>query len=30
LRVIRQNRIGHLHTLVWKNISKLGQFVSRD
>ena len=29
-QVIRRNRIGHLHTLAWKNISKLGQFVSRD
>lgn len=28
-RVIRRNRIGHLHTLVWKNTSKLGQFIRR-
>jgi len=28
-RVIRQNRIGHLHTLAWKNLGKLGQFISR-
>lgn len=26
---IRRNRIGHLHTLVWKNIGKLGQFIRR-
>ncbi|MEN7972439.1 MAG: glycosyltransferase family 2 protein [Verrucomicrobiota bacterium] len=25
-QAIRQNRIGHLHTLAWKNISKLKQF----
>ena len=24
--VIRKNRIGHIHTLVWKNMGKLGQF----
>lgn len=30
-RVIRRNRIGHLHTLFWKNFGKLGQFiVKRD
>ncbi len=27
--VIRRNRIGHIHTLVWKNLSKLGQFIKR-
>jgi glycosyltransferase len=26
-QVIRRNRIGHIHTLVWKNLGKLGQFV---
>jgi glycosyltransferase len=26
-RVIRAHRIGHLHTLLWKNIGKLGQFM---
>ena len=25
-QVIRRNHIGHIHTLVWKNIGKLGQF----
>lgn len=25
-QVIRRNRIGHIHTLAWKNLSKLGQF----
>ena len=28
-QVIRKNEIGHLHTLAWKNISKLGQFFPR-
>ncbi len=28
-RVIRRNRIGHVHTLAWKNLGKLGQFFSR-
>ena len=28
-RVIRQNRIGGLHTLVWKNLGKVGQFFLR-
>ena len=28
-QVIRRNRVGHLHTLVWKNLSKLGQFITR-
>ena len=28
-RVIRRNNIGHLHTLVWKNLGKLRQFVAR-
>jgi glycosyltransferase len=27
--VIRRNQIGHIHTLVWKNLSKLGQFFRR-
>lgn len=26
---IRRNHIGHLHTLLWKNIGKLGQFIAR-
>lgn len=26
-QVIRRNRIGHVHTLVWKNMGKIGQFV---
>lgn len=25
--VIRRNRVGHLHTLAWKNLGKLGQFI---
>jgi len=25
-RAIRRNEIGHLHTLAWKNLSKVGQF----
>lgn len=29
-RVIRRNKIGHIHTLVWKNLSKLIQFVPRS
>ena len=29
-QVIRRNRIGHLHTLAWKNIGKLGQFFKRS
>lgn len=28
-RIIRENRVGHIHTLVWKNVGKLGQFISR-
>ncbi|MCF7816554.1 MAG: glycosyltransferase [Kiritimatiellales bacterium] len=28
-RAIRRNHIGHLHTLVWKNVGKLGQFIRR-
>lgn len=28
-QVIRRNRIGHLHTLLWKNLGKLGQFFQR-
>lgn len=27
---IRNNGVGHVHTLIWKNLSKLGQFFSRD
>jgi glycosyltransferase len=27
---IRRYRIGHIHTLLWKNISKLGQFIHQD
>ncbi len=27
--VIRRNRIGHIHTLVWKNLGKVMQFVQR-
>lgn len=26
---IRRNRIGHVHTLAWKNLGKLGQFIHR-
>lgn len=29
-KVIRRNRIGHIHTLVWKNLSKLRQFINRN
>ncbi len=29
-RAIRRNRIGHIHTLAWKNLGKLRQFVSRS
>ncbi|MDA7917305.1 glycosyltransferase [Akkermansiaceae bacterium] len=29
-QAIRQNKIGHIHTLVWKNLSKLGQFLPRS
>jgi glycosyltransferase len=29
-RVIRRNRIGHVHTLFWKNFGKLGQFLQRN
>ncbi|MCH6257392.1 glycosyltransferase [Puniceicoccaceae bacterium K14] len=25
-RAIRRNRIGHIHTLAWKNLQKIGQF----
>ncbi len=28
-RAIRTNEVGHLHTLAWKNLSKLGQFFHR-
>ena len=28
-RAIRRNQIGHIQTLIWKNVSKLGQFVKR-
>lgn len=28
-RVIRTNKVGHLHTLAWKNLGKIGQFVKR-
>ena len=28
-QVIRRNQIGHLHTLVWKNLGKLKQFFAR-
>ncbi|MEE9369561.1 MAG: glycosyltransferase family 2 protein [Pontiella sp.] len=28
-RAIRSNKVGHLQTLVWKNVSKLGQFLKR-
>ncbi|MEN8254342.1 MAG: glycosyltransferase family 2 protein [Verrucomicrobiota bacterium] len=28
-RVIRQNGIGHFHTLAWKNLGKLGQFIKK-
>ena len=28
-QVIRRNRIGHIHTLAWKNIGKLGQLIKR-
>ena len=28
-RVIRDNRVGHIHTLAWKNFGKLGQFIER-
>jgi glycosyltransferase len=27
--VIRRNHIGHIHTLIWKNLSKVGQFFRR-
>jgi len=29
-RAIRRNRIGHIHTLVWKNLGKLRQFIARS
>lgn len=29
-RVIRSNRIGHVHTLIWKNLSKVGQFFAKE
>ncbi|MDB4408947.1 glycosyltransferase [Akkermansiaceae bacterium] len=29
-QAIRRNKIGHIHTLVWKNLSKLGQFLPRS
>lgn len=28
-QVIRRNHIGHLHTLIWKNLRKTGQFFSK-
>ena len=28
-QVIRRNRIGHIHTLAWKNLGKIGQFFMR-
>lgn len=28
-QIIRRNRIGHIHTLAWKNLGKLGQFITR-
>jgi len=28
-RAIRRNKIGHVHTLVWKNLSKIGQFLRK-
>ena len=28
-RAIRRNHIGHVHTLVWKNLSKVGQFLRK-
>lgn len=28
-RVIRESGIGHVHTLIWKNLGKLGQFLHR-
>ena len=27
---IRRNQVGHIYTLVWKNVRKLGQFVKRS
>ncbi len=29
-RAIRSNRIGHIHTLIWKNLGKLQQFITRS
>lgn len=29
-QAIRRNRVGHLHTLAWKNLSKLVQFLPRN
>ncbi len=29
-RVIRHNKIGHIHTLAWKNLGKLKQFIFRS
>jgi glycosyltransferase involved in cell wall biosynthesis len=29
-RAIRRNKIGHLHTLVWKNLSKISQFLRKS
>ncbi len=29
-RVIRRNKVGGVHTLIWKNISKIPQFVVRE
>ena len=28
-RAIRRNGIGHVHTLAWKNLSKVGQFLRK-
>lgn len=28
-RVIRRNKIGHVHTLIWKNLSKVSQFIRK-
>lgn len=29
-RAIRRNNIGHLHTLAWKNLSKVSQFIGKE
>ncbi|MEN8255578.1 MAG: glycosyltransferase, partial [Verrucomicrobiota bacterium] len=28
--IIRKNGIGHIHTLIWKNLGKLGQFAKME